>query len=186
LNILFLKTFDQMGLSKSLLCPSWAPFHDIVPGAEATPVGQITLLVTYGTQENFCMNTIQIEVANFEIVYNTFLGWLTLSKFMAIPHYAYLVLKMPRPCGVISIRGDVKWAFDYDKESCEMADRLLASTELQKLKQALAESHPDLVMPEAKSSKMSIQLEDTLKKTIPLSTEEPSKVAHVGNSLDPK
>jgi hypothetical protein len=38
LNILFLKTFDQMGLSRSLLCPSQAPFHGIVPGAAATPV----------------------------------------------------------------------------------------------------------------------------------------------------
>jgi hypothetical protein len=27
LNILFLKTFDQMGLSRSLMCPSWTPFH---------------------------------------------------------------------------------------------------------------------------------------------------------------
>jgi hypothetical protein len=26
LNKLLLKTFDQMGLSRSLLCPSWAPF----------------------------------------------------------------------------------------------------------------------------------------------------------------
>jgi hypothetical protein len=50
----------------------------------------------------------------------------------------------------------------------------------------LAESHPDPVMPEAKTSKTSIQPEDTLNKTIPLSMEESSKVTHVGNSLDPK
>jgi hypothetical protein len=60
------------------------------------------------------------------------------SKFMAISHYAYIVLKMPGSCGVISIRGDVKRAFDYDRESCETADRLLASVELQELKQAFA------------------------------------------------
>jgi hypothetical protein len=35
---------------------------------------------------------------------------------MAISHYAYLVLKMLGPCGVISIRGNVKRAFDYDRE----------------------------------------------------------------------
>jgi hypothetical protein len=29
-------------------------------------------------------------------------------------------------------------------------------------------------------------MEDRLSKMIPLSTEEPSKVAHVGNNLDPK
>jgi hypothetical protein len=54
LNILFLKTFDQMGLSRSVLHPRWAPFCRIVPGAAATPIGHITLLVTFGTQENFC------------------------------------------------------------------------------------------------------------------------------------
>jgi hypothetical protein len=62
----------------------------------------------------------------------------------------------------------------------------MTSIELQELKQALAESPSDLVMPEAKTSKMSIQPEDTLSKTIMLSMEEPSKVAYVGNNLDPK
>jgi hypothetical protein len=130
LNILFLKTFDQMGLSRSLMCPRWAPFHSIVPIAAATPIGQITLPVTFRTQENFCTETIQFEVTDFETAYNAFLGRSALSKFMAITHYAYLVLKIPGPRGIISIRGDIKWAFDYDKESCETADRSLASTKL--------------------------------------------------------
>jgi hypothetical protein len=105
---------------------------------------------------------------------------------MVIPHYAYLVMKMPGPRGVFSIRGDVKRAFDCDRESCKTADGLMASAELQELKQALAESPPPYpVMSEAKTSNTSIQLEDTLSKTIPLSMEEPPKVAHVGNSLDP-
>jgi hypothetical protein len=67
-------------------------------------------------------------------------------------------------------------------ESCETVDMLMASTELQELK-VLAESHPDPIMPEAKTS---IQAEESLSKTIPLFLDEPSKVAHVGNSLDPK
>jgi hypothetical protein len=52
-----------------------------------------------------------------------------------------LVLKMPKLHGVISIRRDVNWASDCDRESCETAE---ASTELQDLKQALAKSpEPD-------------------------------------------
>jgi hypothetical protein len=140
LNLLSLKTFDQMGLSRSLLCTSRAPFHGIVPSAAATPIGQISLPITFGTRENFRTKTIQLEVADFETAYNTFLGRPAFTKFMAIPHYAYLVLKMPGPCGVLSIREDVKQAYDYDKESYEMADKLAASTELQELKEALAES----------------------------------------------
>jgi hypothetical protein len=132
------------------------------------------------------MKTIQFEVTDFETAYNAFLGRPSLSKFMAIPHYAYLVLKMPGLHGIISIREDVKRAFDCDRESCEITDRLTASIELQELKQALVESPPDPIMPEAKTSKTSIQPEDTLSKMIPLSVEEPSKVAHVGNSLNPK
>jgi hypothetical protein len=58
LNILFLKTFDQMGLSRYLLCPSRAPFNGIVLGAATNPVSHIVLPVTFGTQENFCMENI--------------------------------------------------------------------------------------------------------------------------------
>jgi hypothetical protein len=130
LNILFLKTFNQMGLSTSLLCTSRAPFHGIVPSAAVAPIDQISLLVTFGTRENFQNETIQFEVANFETMYNAFLGQSVLTKFMAILHYAYLVLKMPGPCGVISIREDVKRAYNCDKEIYETADRLAASAEL--------------------------------------------------------
>jgi hypothetical protein len=70
------------------------------------------------------------------------LGWPALSKFMAIPHYAYMVLKMPGMRGVISITRYVKQAFNYDRESCEMVDRLTASAELDDLKQALVKSTP--------------------------------------------
>jgi hypothetical protein len=41
-------------------------------------------------------------------------------------------------------------------------------------------------MLEAKTSKMYIQSKESINKSIPLSPEEPSKVAHVGNSLAPK
>jgi hypothetical protein len=128
----------------------------------------------------------QFELANFEMAYNAFLGRLTLTKFKAIPHYAYLVLKMLGPNDIITIKGDIKHAYDYDRGSCETTDRIITSAKLQELKKALAESSPDPIMSEAKSSKTSIQPDESLSKTIPLSPDEPSKIAHVGNSLDPK
>jgi hypothetical protein len=141
------------------------------------PISQISLPVTFRTQENFRTKSIQFEVADFETAYNAFLGQPALTKFMAISHYTYLVLKIPGPCGVISIRGDVKRAYDCDKESCEMADRLTASAELRELKESLVKAPPPDPV---------IQLEDVLSKQIPLSTEEPCKVAHIGNTFDPK
>jgi hypothetical protein len=82
--------------------------------------------------------------------------------------------------------GDVKHAYDHDRESCKTTDRLMVCTELQELKKALAESPLDPIMPEAKSSKTSIHPDDSLSKTVSQSLDEPFKVAHVGNSLDPK
>jgi hypothetical protein len=73
-------------------------------------------------------------------MYNAFLGRPALYNFMAIPHYPYLVLKMSGPRGIISIMGDVKRAFDCNKESCKTTNRLTASIELQELKQDLAET----------------------------------------------
>jgi hypothetical protein len=64
--------------------------------------------VTFGTQENFRTEYMQFEVADFEMAYNAFLGRPALTKFMVIPQYAYLVLKMEGPKRVISIKGDVK------------------------------------------------------------------------------
>jgi hypothetical protein len=50
---------------------------------------------------------------------------------MDILHHVYLVLKMPGPHGVISIRGDVKRTYDCHKVSCEMANKLTTSIELE-------------------------------------------------------
>jgi hypothetical protein len=81
-----------MGLPTLTLCHSWVPFHGIVPGVAVTPVGQITLPVTFGTQKNLCTENLQFVVADFETAYNAFLGQQKFTKFMAIPHYSYLVL----------------------------------------------------------------------------------------------
>jgi hypothetical protein len=40
---------------------------------------------------------------------------------MAVPHYTYLVLKMPTLAGVLSLQGDLKISFDCDTEAMELA-----------------------------------------------------------------
>jgi hypothetical protein len=39
---------------------------------------------------------------------------------MAVPHYTYLVLKMPSPAGVLSLQGDLKISHDCDTEAMEI------------------------------------------------------------------
>jgi hypothetical protein len=33
---------------------------------------------------------------------------------MAVPHYVYLLLKMPGKIGVLTLRGDLKKSYNYD------------------------------------------------------------------------
>ena len=73
------------------------------------------------------------EVADFETAYHAIFGRPSLSKFMAIPHYTYLVLKLPGPKGIITMRGDVRQSFTYEQERCELAQSLQVMAELDKI-----------------------------------------------------
>jgi hypothetical protein len=88
----------------SLLTPSKTPFYGIVPGNSSTPIGSVTVPVTFGTEQNFRMEYIKFEVADFESSYHAILGRPALAKFMAVAHYVYLLLKMPGNTGVLSLR----------------------------------------------------------------------------------
>jgi len=91
--------YDMLTLSKAL-------FYGIVPGNSSTPIGSVTLPVTFGTEENYRTEHIKFEVADFESSYHTSLGP-ALAKFMAVPHYIYLLLKIPSKIGVLTFRGDL-------------------------------------------------------------------------------
>jgi hypothetical protein len=123
LNVLFTKTLKKMKLDIThMLTKSTSPFYGIVPGNTAIPLGSVVLLVTFGeTRENYHTEYIKFEVADFETSYHAILGRPTITKFMAVPHYMYLVLKMPSPAGVLSLQGDLKISFDCDTEAVELA-----------------------------------------------------------------
>jgi hypothetical protein len=63
--------------------------------------------VMFGMEENFCTEYLSFEVANFKSSYHAILGHPMLARFMAIPHYTYLVLKMLAPRGVLTVYGDL-------------------------------------------------------------------------------
>ncbi|XP_025791819.1 uncharacterized protein LOC112873004 [Panicum hallii] len=104
-----------MGLDISnMLTPSCAPFYSIVPGNVATPLGSMVLPVTFGTKENYRIEYIKFEVADFGSSYQAILGRLALPKFMVVSHYVYLLLKMPGKTGILTFRGDLKKSYDCD------------------------------------------------------------------------
>jgi hypothetical protein len=99
LNVLFTKTLKKMKLDIThILTKSTSPFYGIVPGNTAIPLNSVVLTVTFReTRENYRTEYIKFEVADFETSYHAILGRPAISKFMAVPHYTYLVLKMPSP-----------------------------------------------------------------------------------------
>jgi hypothetical protein len=120
LNLLFASTLKKMGLdSTKMLTPSKAQFYGIILGNAATPLGSVVLLVTFGTKDNYRMEYVKFEVANCESSYHGILNRPSLAKFMAVPHYDYLLLKMPGKTGVLTLRG--KKSYDFDQETIEYA-----------------------------------------------------------------
>jgi hypothetical protein len=125
LNVLFTKTLKKMKLDIThMLTKSTSPFYGIVPGNAAIPLGSVVLPVTLGeTRENYRTEYIKFEVADFETSYHAILGRPAVAKFMAVPHYTYLVLKMPSPAGVLSLQEDLKISFDCDTEEIYVASK---------------------------------------------------------------
>jgi hypothetical protein len=48
INVLYVSTLDGMGILRSALRPSTAPFQEVVPEMEVLSIGQIDLPVTFG------------------------------------------------------------------------------------------------------------------------------------------
>ena len=70
------------------------------------PLGAVTLDVTFGMPHHFKKEAIDFEVVDWPSQHHAILGRPTFARFMAVPHYAYLMLKMLGPKGVITVRGD--------------------------------------------------------------------------------
>ena len=79
--------------------------------------------------------TVSTEVLTFEVVgfkgtYHAVLGWPCYAKFMAVPNYTYLKLKMSCPNGVITIESTYEHAYDCDIECIEYAEALVEAETL--------------------------------------------------------
>ncbi|GJN20375.1 hypothetical protein PR202_gb07745 [Eleusine coracana subsp. coracana] len=157
LDLIFTKTLRELGLLINDLQSSFSPFHGIVPGKTLVPIGQISLLVTFGTRENFRTERILFQVADFDSAYHTIIGRPVMAKFIAIPHYPYLTLKMPGPNGLISLHSDLQNSFDCDVQSCEMANKQLMLSDQKEILQAVdMEEQTGAVVPTKKPTKEKI------------------------------
>jgi hypothetical protein len=126
LNILYDSTLDKMGIPQSSLCPSRASFYGIMPGKEVMPLGRIRLNVTFEQPDNFYKEPLTFEVLDFPGIYLALVNRPCFDKFMAIPSYTYLKVKMPGPKGVITIEGSFEQAYYCEQDYVAQAAALVA------------------------------------------------------------
>jgi hypothetical protein len=172
-----------------MLTKSTSPFYGIVPGNAAIPLGSVVLPVTFGeTKENYRTEYIKFEVADFETSYHTMLGRPAIAKFMAVPHYTYLVLKMPSPASVLSLQGHLKISFDRDTEAVELAATNQVPNTMMEIYAASKKLAPsELNIPEKSDNANKPQpAEEVQVKTIDLGIGDNSKTTIIGAGLDPK
>jgi hypothetical protein len=190
LNVLFTKTLKKMKLDIThMITKSTSLFYGIVPGNAAIPLGLVVLPVTFGeTRENYSTEYIKFEVVDFETSYHTILGRPTIAKFMAVPHYTYLVLKMPCPASVLSLQGDLKISFDCDTEVVELAATNQVPNAMMEIYAASKKLAPtELDIPEKSDTTNKPQpFEEVQVKAIDLGTGDNSKTTMIGVGLDPK
>jgi hypothetical protein len=190
LNVLFTKTLKKMKLDIThMLTKSTSPFYGIVPRNTAIPLGLVVLPVTFGeTRENYHTEYIKFEVADFETSYHAILGRPAIAKFMAVPHYTYLVLKMPSPAGVLSLQGDLKISFDYDTEAVELAATNQVPNGMMEIYAASKKLEPtDLeILEKFDTTNKPQPSEEVQVKAIDLRTGDSSKTTMIRAGLDPK
>jgi hypothetical protein len=130
INVLYASTLDEMGIPRSELRPSTEPFHVVVPRIEALTLGQIDLPVTFGDVRNFRTETLTFEVVGFSGMYHAILGRPAYVKFMAVPNYTYLKLKIPGPSGIITVGPTYQRAYECDAECFQFAEATIRSERL--------------------------------------------------------
>jgi hypothetical protein len=190
LNVLFTKTLKKMKLDIThMLTKGNTPFYCIVPGNAAIPLSSVVLPVTFGeSRDNYRTEYIKFEVADFETSYHAILGRPAIAMFMAVPHYTYLVLKMPSSAGVLSLQGDLKISHDYDTEAVEITSTNQVPNSMMEVYAASKKrATSELGIPEKSDKANKPQpAEEVLIKTIDLGTGDSSKTTTIGASLDPK
>jgi hypothetical protein len=113
------------------------------------------------------------------------LGRPALTKFMVVPHYSYLVLKMPTEHGVLTLRGNIYTAYTCEEEGFKVAEATDLSICMEQTLVAAAKTPTDhLEILELQAPRKSIKSKDH--KEIQLVDGDSSKTALIGANLDPK
>jgi hypothetical protein len=145
------------------------------------PLGRIDLPVCFGTPSNFRKEALTFEVVGFRGTYHAVLGGPCYAKFMAIPNYTYLKLKMPGPNGIIIVGSMYRHAYECDVECVEYAEALAESEALIVDLERLSKEAPDV-----KQHAGNFEPVEAVKSVSLDPSNDASKKVRIGSELDPK
>jgi hypothetical protein len=184
INVTFPQTLQGLGVHLKELHESDAPFFGIVPTEGEYPLGHIYMPVTFGTPENYRTEFLRFEVANFDYGYNAIIGRPGLAKFMAIPHYTYMILKMPGPQGIITVRADFQGAAKCFRVAIQAA--LTTKPSATSSAQANSKPEEDLAIPANEAQAVTSMRPTKETKRINLGFTDERKTTIISSSLDDK
>jgi hypothetical protein len=186
LNIIITEMLQKMDFDFNKMTACDEPFYGVVPGKAAYPIGRVCLPVTFGTKENFRMEYLTFEVANFRSSYHAILSRPMLAKFMAIPHHTYLIMKMPAPNGILSMLGDIMVSYNCKRATVELSkDSAVKATTTVMVAQVAKIDQTTLEVPEHKRTTTALGPSPAVKKVC-LGLPDASKEVVIRANLDPK
>jgi hypothetical protein len=109
-----------------------------------------------------------------------------LSKFMAIPHHTYLVMKMPAPNGSLFILGVIMVSYNCESATVKLSkDSAIKAAAMVMVTQAAKIDQTTLQVPEHKRTTTALDPSPAVKKVC-LGLPDASKEVVIGADLDPK
>jgi hypothetical protein len=182
INLIYARTLKAMSISLENLKPTDRSFHGIVPRSANYPLRKIELDVCFDDSGNYRREKMEFEVMDWPSQYHAILGRPAFARFMAVPHYAYLTLKIPGPKGTIIVQGIFELSNTCDKEFNKMAQTFGMTAEYARLKGEtnhnvlpdVGRSLPDQAFDATQDSKK-IQVHPT----------DPNKTTIIAVNLDP-
>ena len=134
---------------------------------------------------NYRVEHINFYVTDFNTAYHVIFGRPALAKFMVVPHYVYLVLKMPSPTGVLALQANLSIAYACKTESLTLTEATDLSIQMASVvteaKTLPTDDMEILELEPPRASTMSKEI-----KEVSLGLNDPSKTVKIGAHLDPK
>ena len=76
--------------------------------------------MVFGSPDNFRSEELIFDIVPFRSGYHALLGRTAFAKFNAVPHYAYLKIKMPGLCGVITVNGNTERSLRMEEHTAAL------------------------------------------------------------------